>query len=139
MADVERHLRRVPLFEGMTDPAIEAVASVAAEEEYEPGTRLTTEGEPGDSFYVIVDGTASVARRDRPVRVLGPGAFVGEISLLDGRPRTATVTAEGPLCAIVIRRPEFLALLDRFPSVRLGVLMSMTERIRANARQDELD
>lgn len=137
--DTGAHLRQVPLFRGMTDPAIDAVAGLAREERYQPGTRLTVEGEPGDAFFVIIDGTAAVTRGRRAVRDLGPGDFVGEISLVDGRPRTATVTAQEPLGALVIRRPEFLALMERFPSVRLGILMAMTERIRANEREDGRD
>ena len=56
----------------------------------------------------------------------------GEISLVDGRPRTATATAAGPVNALVIRRPEFLELMDRFGAVRLGVLMALTERVRSD-------
>ncbi len=136
MSDVETHLRRVPLFRGMTDTAIEAVAGLAVESAFDADAPLTVEGEPGDAFFVIVEGVARVTRGGRDVRALGPGDFVGEISLIDGRPRTATVTATEPLQALVIRRADFLALMDRFPSVRLGVLMAMTERVRANQRQD---
>ncbi len=135
MSDVEGRLRRVPLFQGMTDTAIAAVARLVVESAFDPGTHLTVEGEPGDAFFVIVDGTARVTHGDRPVRDLGPGDFVGEISLIDGRPRTATVTATSPLQALVIRHPDFMALIDGVSSVRLGVLMEMTERVRADHRQ----
>jgi CRP/FNR family cyclic AMP-dependent transcriptional regulator len=69
------------------------------------------------------------------VRTIESGDFVGEIALIDGKPRTATVTAATPVTALVIRRAGFLDLLDRYPSVRLGVLMALTERIRSDARR----
>ena len=66
------------------------------------------------------------------LRELGPGDFLGEISLVDGRPRSATVTATGPVKALVIGRPAFLELMDRYGAVRLGVLMALTERVRGD-------
>jgi CRP/FNR family cyclic AMP-dependent transcriptional regulator len=81
---------------------------------------------------VVVDGQLVISQNGMTVRDLGPGDFLGEISLVDGRPRTATATAAGPVKALVIRRPEFLELMDRFGAVRLGVLMALTERVRSD-------
>ena len=64
----------------------------------------------------------------------GPGDFLGEISLIDGRPRTATATAVGPVNALAIERPDFIALIDRYPAVRLSILMALTDRIRRDER-----
>jgi CRP/FNR family transcriptional regulator, cyclic AMP receptor protein len=80
------HLKTVPLFQGMTDGALDAVAALANEVEIAEGTTVTQEGEPGDSFYVIVDGQLRISRHGTTIRDLGPGDFVGEISLVDGRP-----------------------------------------------------
>jgi CRP-like cAMP-binding protein len=123
-------LRTVPLFSGMTDRAVGAVADLAEEITFEAGEPLVTEGEPGDAFYVLIEGVADVTQRGAPVTSLGPGSILGEISLIDGRPRTATVTCAEPIRAAVIRRPGFERLMDSFPAVRLGVLMSLTERVR---------
>ncbi len=123
-------LRTVPLFSGMTDRAIGAVADLAEEVTFEAGEPLVSEGEPGDAFFVLIDGGADVTQGGKPVASLGPGSILGEISLIDGRPRTATVTCTAPIRAAVIRRPEFERLMDSFPAVRLGVLMSLTERVR---------
>lgn len=125
-------LRGVPLFSGMTDRALAAVAELGEEVTFEAGDRVVTEGEPGDAFFVILDGTASVVVGARAVSSLGPGDTLGEISLVDGRPRSATVTSETRVRAVVIRRPGFERLMDDFPPVRLGVLMSLTERIRSD-------
>jgi len=93
---------------------------------------VTREGDEGDAFFVIVDGQLEVSRNGMTLRELGPGDFLGEISLVDGRPRTATVTATGQVKALVIRRPEFLELMERYGAVRLGVLMALTERVRGD-------
>ena len=124
------HLRAVPLFQGMTDQALEAVAALANEVAIADGATVTREGDPGDSFFVIVDGGLRISRHGETIRDLGPGDFLGEISLVDGRPRTATAVAVGPVNAIVIERPAFLELMDRFGAVRLGILMALSDRIR---------
>ena len=124
------HLRAVPLFQGMTDQALEAVAALANEVPIADGATVTREGDPGDSFFVIVDGRLRISRHGETIRDLGPGDFLGEISLVDGRPRTATAVAIGPVNAIVIERPAFLELMDRFGAVRLGILMALSDRIR---------
>ena len=124
------HLKAVPLFQGMTDQALEAVAALANEVEIADGATVTREGDPGDLFFVIVDGRLRISRHGETIRDLGPGDFLGEISLVDGRPRTATAVAVGPVNAIVIERPAFLELMDRFGAVRLGILMALSDRIR---------
>jgi CRP/FNR family transcriptional regulator, cyclic AMP receptor protein len=132
MSPIVERLRNVPLFQGMTDHALEAVADLATEIEFEDGQAVTREGEEGDSFYVLVDGQVNISRNGHSVRDLGPGDFLGEISLIDGRPRTATATAVGPVKALVVRRPAFTSLIDHFGAVRHGVLMALTERIRSD-------
>jgi CRP/FNR family cyclic AMP-dependent transcriptional regulator len=132
MGTVVDHLRQVPLFQGMTDRAITAVATLASEIEFPDGTALTTQGEPGEAFFLVVAGSVSVARNGSVQKTLGPGDFIGEIALVDGRPRTATATAVGNVEALVIGRESFLQLMDTYPAVRLGILMALTERIRTD-------
>lgn len=134
MSHVAYHLRAVPLFQGLSDSALEAVAGLASEIEFADGQTVTRERDLGDAFYVIVAGRLSVSRNGSAVRELGPGDFLGEISLVDGRPRTATTTAVGPVEALVIRRPAFLELMDNFGAVRLGIVMALTDRIRSDER-----
>ena len=131
-------LRLVPLFNGMTDRSFEAIANLASETDFATGDQLVRQGTPGDSFIIIVNGRAIVERDRRRLRELGPGDFLGEISLIDGSPRTATVTALDPIHAFVIGREGFLQLIDRIPVFRLEVLEALTERIRASA-VDPLD
>ena len=90
-------LRAVPLFAGMTDRSLTSIADLAREATYDPASVIVREGEPGESFVVIVKGGATVDQEGRTVNLLGPGDFLGEIALIDGGPRTATVTATQPM------------------------------------------
>jgi CRP-like cAMP-binding protein len=124
-------LRLVPLFNGLTDRSFEAIANLASETDFGTGDDLVRQGEPGDRFIIVVSGRARVERDGRTLRELSPGDFLGEISLVDGGPRTATVRALEPIHAFVIERPGFLELIERIPVFRLEVMSALTERIRA--------
>jgi CRP/FNR family cyclic AMP-dependent transcriptional regulator len=126
-------LRLVPLFRGLTDRSFDAIANLASETSYAAGEVLVRQGEPGHEFLIIVSGRARVERDGKHVRELGPGDFLGEISLVDASPRTATVTAIEPIEAICVHRDGFLDLIDRIPVFRLEVLNALTQRIRATA------
>lgn len=126
-------LRLVPLFSGMTDRSFEAIANLASETSYASGDELVRQGTPGHEFIIIVSGRARVERDGKHIRELGPGDFLGEISLVDGSPRTATVTALDPIHAVTVQRDGFLDLIDRIPVFRLEVLNALTQRIRATA------
>lgn len=126
-------LRLVPLFNGLTERSFEAIAALATEVDYAPGDVLVHQGSQGDEFMIIVTGRARVARNGSVLRELGPGDFLGEISLIDGSPRTATVTAIDPVHAFAIERTGFIDLIDRIPVLRLEVMQALTERIRATA------
>ncbi len=131
-------LRSVPLFAGLTDSAINALADMAHETSYDEGAVLVREGDEGDRFIVLVVGSAAVDKGGRRIATLRAGSFLGEIALVDGKPRNATVTAIEPLRAFEIRRDDFSALMDRSPSVRLGILMALTERVREGAPGPEI-
>jgi CRP/FNR family cyclic AMP-dependent transcriptional regulator len=126
-------LRRVPLFTGMTDAAIESVGGLAHEVEFGEGDELVRQGDEGDTFLVIIDGRARVIQDGDTLRDLGPGDYLGEIALIDGGPRTATVTAIEPIRALIVERSDFRRLIDDFSAVRFHVLTALTQRIRREA------
>ena len=126
-------LRLVPLFNGMTDRSFEAIADLASETTFAAGDVLFRQGEPGHEFIIIVTGRARVERDGKHVRDLGPGDFLGEISLVDAGPRTATVTAIEAIDALCVHRDGFADLIDRIPVFRLEVMNALTQRIRATA------
>jgi CPA1 family monovalent cation:H+ antiporter len=122
-------LRGVPLFERLSKRELEAVAALADEVQLPEGRRLTEEGASGTEFVVIVDGAADVRRRGRKINALASGDFLGEIALVTGSPRTATVTTTAPTTVLVITARGFRTLLRTTPSVQLKVLEALAARL----------
>jgi CRP/FNR family cyclic AMP-dependent transcriptional regulator len=115
-------LSNVPLLSGLTSKDLEEVGRLADEVDVREGKVLTTEGESGEEFFVILDGTVAVSRGGRHVRDLGPGDFFGEIALLGNVPRTATVTASSPARLLVLAHREFYSLLSNHPQIQGKIL-----------------
>src|SRR4051794_13379478 len=90
----------VPLFSGLAKKELRAIHAEAKEVTFKPGSVIIAEGEKGGRFYLLLEGTASIVAKGREIRQAVPGDHIGEISLLDGGPRTATVTAETPVRAL---------------------------------------
>ncbi len=127
-------LARVPLFSGLSRSQLRSVAQLAEEVSYTAGRMIVRAGSPGVAFYVIVEGEAKVLRGTiasaRGTWRLGPGDFFGELALLDGRPRSASVVAETPLRTIRIERAPFRRLLKEQPAIALALLEGMAARLR---------
>ena len=123
-------LRRVPLFAGLEEAELEEIGRIAEEMDAPAGQELTHEGRHEGYFFVIVSGTVRVERGGRTVNTLGDGDFLGEISLLDGGPRTATATTESPSELIVMTHQRFAQLLDTSPAVRAAVMEEVGRRLR---------
>jgi CRP/FNR family cyclic AMP-dependent transcriptional regulator len=127
-------LRGVPLFQGMSDRSIASIAELATPTSFEAGSTLIVEDTPGDTFIVLTAGSAEVTRAGRRLRTVAAGDFLGEISLIDGGPRTATVTASTPVETLVIDRDGFARLMSEFAVVRLDVVSALTHRLRERSR-----
>jgi CRP/FNR family transcriptional regulator, cyclic AMP receptor protein len=127
-------LAGVPLFKGLSKRHLRKIAQLTEEVRFDPGATIAREGEPGDTFYVITQGRARVKRGGRTVARLGPGSFFGEISLLDGGPRSASVEAETVLSALALDRGEFRSVLEAEPPVTLKVLRVVARRLRQAER-----
>jgi voltage-gated potassium channel len=123
-------LATVPLFARMGRKELERLGQLADEVEVGLDSLLTAQGEIGHEFFIVLDGRLMVLDGHTPKAMLGPGEFFGEIALLDGRPRTATVRAEGIARLLVVGHREFHALMDEFPSVRTAVLEAVADRLR---------
>jgi CRP-like cAMP-binding protein len=122
-------LRHVPLFGRCSKKELEQIAVLADEIDLPRGKELTKEGEPGREFFVLVTGTANVHRKGRKVNEMRDGDFFGEIALLSGAPRTATVTATSPVRALVVTDRDFRRLLKSTPDMQLKVLEALAERV----------
>jgi CRP-like cAMP-binding protein len=128
-------LRGVPLFADLDERSLQAVAILAREVTFKTGDAFMLEGENGDEFYVIVDGTVRIERGGRAVRSMTAGGFLGEIALLEQRPRTATATATTDVRALEIRSHEFERLTATLPEV-LRRIRAAVDR-RAHSRPGE--
>jgi CRP-like cAMP-binding protein len=128
---VDQLLRTVPLFSHCTTRELFRLSGLATRLTIPAGKVLARQDEPGKEFIVLVAGQATVAIDGRVVATLGPGDFIGEISLLDGGPRTATVTAESDLVAEIMSHQEFTTLLMDFPEVTRAILKGVAARLRA--------
>jgi CRP-like cAMP-binding protein len=126
-ASTEHLLARVPLFKDLSKKHLGQVRNLATRIEVAPGRVLTREGVTGHEFIVVLDGEVEVRRDDEVVATCGAGDYVGEIALIDERPRTATVVATTPAVLDVIGRREFAELLAQEPEI--------AERIRVTAAQ----
>ena len=135
---IER-LREVPLFEGCSRRQLRSVARIAHVFDVPADTVLTRAGEPGDEFFLILDGTARVEVSPDKQVTLHPGAFFGEMSLLDGGPRSATVVADTPVRLLVIGRKHFAALLEDVPGLTATLLTTLSRRVRHAEDQAQRD
>ena len=101
------------------------------------GATLIEEGEEGDAFFVILDGAATVRRSGVDVASVGPGSWFGELALLDGEPRSATVVATGPTTVAVLGVRLFRTLLREFPDMTSAILAGLASDLRRT--RDALD
>jgi CRP/FNR family transcriptional regulator, cyclic AMP receptor protein len=124
-------LAGVPLFAGLSRRHLRQVAGAGRIKRFHHGTQIVRSGEPGDAFYVVLDGQVSVARRGLAGISLGAGSYFGEMALLDGGPRSATVLADGPVTCLAITRTRFLKLLRSEPAISIAILTELAGRLRA--------
>jgi CRP/FNR family transcriptional regulator, cyclic AMP receptor protein len=138
MASKRAHLEsltRVPLFAGCSNKDLQKVAKASDELVLPAGSVLVDQGQTGREAFVILDGTATVSRNRRKVATVGSGSIIGELSLLDRGPRTATVTADTDLTVLVIPQREFAGIIESVPSLAHKLLASLAGRIRELDRQ----
>lgn len=123
-------LAGVPLFEPLSKRHLRRVACLGEPESYEAGEILARAGVRGEAFYVILDGAARVDTADGHEHTLGPRDFFGEFALLDGAPRSATVTATGPLTTLRIGQSDFEKLLRADPAIAVGLARGLAAIVR---------
>jgi hypothetical protein len=128
-------LRRVPLFAELSPADLKHVAEVASEHAYPAGAVVAEQGEPGDELYILVEGEISVAiagdgRGETEVARRGVGDYVGEMSLITGEPRMATLRCVGDVRALAIDRKRFERILRERPDASLAMMRVLSNRLR---------
>ena len=122
-------LAEIPLFSSLSRRHLGKLAGCASTKRYAPHTVLVQRGKPADAFYVILDGSAHVDVPGRKIE-LRMGDFFGEMALIDGEPRSASVIADSEVVAMIIPRTKFVKLLESEPKLSLAMLATLTRRIR---------
>jgi len=129
------HLRKVSLFSSCSTKDLEKILKAGDSIVAAAGQVIIDQGQTGREAFVIMSGTATVKRNGKKVATLGPGAVVGELSLLDHGPRTASVTCDDACELLVLQQRHFLAVLDEVPALSHKLLSSLAARIREFDRQ----
>jgi CRP-like cAMP-binding protein len=122
-------LERLPLFAKVGSRQLRRVAGLAEVREFSPGDTVFQKGDPPDGFYLILGGRAKVVEPPQ-ARPLKTGDYFGEMALLDGEPRSATVLAVGELQTMRLPRRPFIRLLQREPSLAIAMLGELSSRVR---------
>jgi CRP/FNR family transcriptional regulator, cyclic AMP receptor protein len=135
--DPTESLRRVPLFAGLDRKELEVLGKLVKEQRYEPGATIVKSGAGGHGLYIIKEGNVSVVRDGQKVASMGPGQFFGEISVLDGGPRTADVKAESDTVCLTLISWEIKPLLMENAGITYKMLLDMVKRLRAQSPREQ--
>jgi CRP-like cAMP-binding protein len=123
-------LREVPLFRGCSEASLARLAERTAEVDFRPGATIVSQGQIGNGLFIIVGGSVRVTTGDTELAELGPGAVIGELSVIDQEPRTATATAIGPVATLALASWDLLEVLDTDPRLARNLLSELAARLR---------
>ncbi len=126
---IDELLAAVPLFEGLSKKQLSQISSLMTPLDIAAGRVLAHQGEFGREFMIVLKGEIEVARDGKVIAVRGAGDYVGEIALLDDRPRTATLTARTDIVVEVLNRAEFSSLLAEAPELSSQIRATMARRL----------
>ena len=124
-------LGALPLFSGLRKGQLRGIAKLAKVVDYSPNEVIVQQGERGDSFYLVLNGRARVLGKSLALR---PGDFFGELALIDGGPRSATITATSEVRVMQLPRSSFLKALEQDPQIGLAIMQALAERVRGLER-----
>jgi CRP/FNR family cyclic AMP-dependent transcriptional regulator len=128
--DGAERLAGIAFFEGFSQAELARVGELVEEVDAEEGAILTEQGKPGQEAFVIVEGEAVVLVANERINTLGKGDLLGEMSLIDNRPRSATVKALTPMKLLALDAKRFKTLLEEMPSANKAVMAKLSERLR---------
>lgn len=129
------HLKSVPMFAGCSKRELQAVLKAGDEILMTAGTLIVDQGQMGREAFVLLDGEVTVRRNGRKVVTLGPGAVVGELSLLDHGPRTASVICDTDCTLFVLDQRHFQQVIEQNPQIAMKLLGTLAGHIRNLDRQ----
>jgi len=128
-------LARTRLFAGVDSPGLERIAARMTELDVPAGRVIARQGEIGTGFFIVVSGAVRVVRDGETLAELGPGAFFGELSLIDQEPRVAQVVSSEPTACLALASWDFEAIVGEQPSVAMAILRELARRLRELTRE----
>ena len=128
--DGAERLAKIDLFDGFTPAELARVAELVEEVEAEQGAVLTEQGKPGAEAYIVVEGNAAFEVAGARKGSIGPGELIGEMALIDNRPRVGTVRALSPMKLLALDAAQFRKLLDEMPKASRAIMAKITDRLR---------
>jgi len=128
--DGAERLSHVELFEGFSQAELHRIAELVEEVQAEEGAVLTEQGKPGQECYIVVEGEASFEVGGERKGTIGPGEPIGEMALIDNRPRSGTVRALTPMKLLALDAKQFRTLLDEMPKANRAIMAKLSERLR---------
>ncbi len=132
-ADTVAQLQRVPLLSGLNKKELKLLAGFVREQRFSAGSAIVVDGQSGHGLYIIQDGRASVRKKGRMLNRMGPGDFFGEMAVLDGGPRTATVQADSDTVCLTLASWEVKPFLMDQPGVAYKMLQEVVRRVRRSS------
>ncbi len=123
-------LARAPLLDGVDDAGIATIAKRVVEVGFPKDHVIARQGEVGTGFFMVASGSVRVVRDGRTIATIGPGDFFGELSVLDGQPRTAQVVADEPTICLALATWDFEAVVRDEPAVALAIMRGLAGRLR---------
>jgi CRP-like cAMP-binding protein len=131
-------LRKVPIFADLSERELRKILKATEEYSYPAGAVIVAEGSRSEQLFLILKGTVKVRRGGRTVAKMGSGDFFGEIALIDGLPRTASVVADTSVRCRVLLRKEFFEIVDATPQIAWRVLGTLATRLRERERANRV-
>lgn len=128
-------LKKVPIFENLTEEELFALSKISLEKEYKPGEIIIKENEPGHELYIIVDGEVEITKESENKKVLlatlGPSNYLGEMSIFDNQPHSATAIAKDNVQILVFPEEAFRDVVLEFPEIGLEIIKVFCNRLRS--------
>jgi len=128
-------LKSIDLFRALPAEELAQIAEIADEQEFVAGDPIFAEGEPGDALYLVVEGQVRVHKQDKQLAVFSVRDVVGEMAVLDGESRSASVTVISDATLLKIGRDDFRDILTERPEIAMGVIKVLSRRLRATNKK----
>ena len=128
-------LKSIDLFRAMPSEELAQIAEIADEQAFVAGDPVFAEGEMGDALYLVIEGSVRVHKGDKQIALLGVRDVVGEMAVLDGEPRSASVTVVKDAALLKIGRDDFRDILNERPEIAMGVIKVLSRRLRETNRK----